>query len=143
MGASLVHIGMTVTDIEKTSGFYIKHFGFRKDYGSLFDEGFFEEHHSVFRQPAGISMEMQMIRSANGIMIELFRFSNAEDGGDIEWQRTGYNHITLRVDDLPKAYERMKEDGIEFLTPLLERSRGDGHWLYLKDPDGNVVELWD
>ena len=143
MGATVAHIGMTVTDIEKVSEFYIKYFGFCKDYGFRFDEVFFRENNALFRQPDGTSVDMQMIKSPNGVMLELFLFPNVEQVGPAEWQRTGYSHIALRVDDLPALCERMKGDGVEFLMPVKERSGGGDHWVYLKDPDGNLVELWD
>jgi len=159
MSAALVHIGITVTDIEKVSEFYIRYFGFEKDYGAFFDDEYFEAQSALFKQPAGVHADMQMIRSPNGVMLELFRFSeealiretlsremcfpDAEKGGAAEWRRTGYNHIALRVDDLPAVCDRLKEDGIEFFMSPQIRSRGDGHWIYLRDPDGNLVELWD
>jgi len=143
MSASVAHVGMTVTDIEKISGFYIKYFGFVKDYGHFFGEDFFEKHAALFRQRAGVQAAMQMIKSPDGVMFELFQFSNAENKGAAEWQRTGYHHIALRVDDLPAVCERMQNDGVEFYMAPAKRSEDDGRWVYLKDPDGNMVELWD
>ena len=143
MSTALVHIGITVTDIERISDFYIKYFGFTKDYGAFYDEEFFKTHSALFKQPAGVYADMQMIKSQNGVMLELFRFSNTEQGGAAEWRRTGYNHITFRVDDLPAVCERLKEGGVEFFMAPQKRSRGDGHWIYLNDPDGNLIELWD
>ena len=143
MDANLVHIGITVSDIEKISEFYIKYFGFTKGYDAFFDEEFFKAQSALFKQPAGVTSDMQMIKSQNGFMLELFRFSNAENGGVAEWQRTGYNHIAFYVGNLPAICDRMKEDGVEFFGEPQMRSRGDGHWIYLKDPDGNLVEVWD
>ena len=142
MGTTFAHVGITVTDIEKTCEFYEKYFGFKRDYGSFFDEGYFHERQAQFRQPPGVSCEMQMLRSPDGVLLELFRFSNAEPGGDVCWQRTGYNHITLLVDDIEALSERLAGDGVCVFLPVQKRSRGDGLWVYIKDPDGNVIELW-
>jgi len=143
MDAKLVHIGITVSDIEKISDFYIKYFGFAKDYSAFFNEDFFVAQSALFKQPAGVSSDMQMIKSQNGVMLELFRLSNAENGGAAEWQRTGYNHIAFCVENLPAICDRLKEDDVEFFMAPQMRSRGDGRWIYLKDPDGNLVEIWD
>ena len=140
---ALVHIGITVTDIEKICDFYTKYFGFEKGYGAFFDDGFFAVNKALFGQPAGVCSDMQMIISPNGVMLELFRFSNVEKGKAVKWQKTGYNHIALRVDDLPGTYEQMRADGVEFFTPPQIRSDGSGYWVYLKDPEGNLLELWD
>jgi len=142
MSTSFVHVGITVSDIDKAGGVYIKYFGFKKKYEFLFNEKFFQENLSLFRQPEGVFADMQMIESPDGVVLELFRFSNAESGG-AEWQRTGWNHIALRVDDLPGLYAQMKMDGVEFFMAPKIRSDGSGHWVYLKDPDGNMLELWD
>ena len=142
MGTTFDHIGVTVSDIEKTSEFYIKYFGFEKDYEYRFDEEFFKKRHAQFRQPAGVTCRVQMMRAPDGVLLALFQFSNTE-AGEACWPRTGYNHICLRVDGLPALCERMVADGVEILMPPEIRTRKDGHWIYLKDPDGNFIELWD
>ena len=141
--SAFVHIGITVTDIERTCDFYIKYFGFKKGYSAFFGEKFFDTNNALFRQPAAVCSDMQMIVSPNGVMLELFCFSNVEKGAAVEWQRTGYNHISLRVDDLPGMYEQMKVNGVDFFLEPQLRSDGSGYWVYLKDPDGNLLELWD
>ena len=52
------------------------------------------------------------------------------------------SHICFGVDNLPEAYERMKAEGVEFVSPPV-RFSGEGEWhvLFLYDPDGNLVEL--
>ena len=143
MDTSIAHIGITVTDIEKICDFYIKYFGFTKDYALFFDEEFIRVSSSLYREPDGVTSEMQMLRSPDGVLLELFQFSNVEPSGPVVWHKTGYHHIAVRVDDLPALYERMKDDGIEFVVPMKVRQSNGRHWIFLKDPDGNFVELWD
>ena len=140
---NMMHIGMTVTDIEKTVGFYCKYLGFRKAYGRRFDETFVADQPKLYRQPEGVFIDMQMIEGEDGTTIELFQFSNTEADGTAEWQKTGYHHISFKVPDLQALYETMLADGIEFFKPPSRADDFDGHWLFLKDPDGNMVELWD
>jgi catechol 2,3-dioxygenase-like lactoylglutathione lyase family enzyme len=47
------------------------------------------------------------------------------------------------VESIPAVYEQMLADGIEFFFPPKKRGNADAHWIFFKDPDGNMVELWD
>jgi catechol 2,3-dioxygenase-like lactoylglutathione lyase family enzyme len=142
MANKFMHVGISVTDIDKIMDFYIKYFGFRKSFGTRFDEDFIGSQPALYRQPDGVWADMQMIKSEDGIVIELFRYSNVEHVDTAEWQKTGYNHISIKVPDLPVLYERMRADGIEFLLAPMKVD-GAGHKAFLKDPDGNMMELWD
>ena len=143
MTTTIAHIGITVTDIERTCEFYAKYFGFERDYALLFDEDFVRESAALYREPDGVFSDMRMLLSPDGVRLELFRFSNVEPGGPVVWHKTGLTHIALRVKGLPELYERMKADGVEFFEPMKVRLSDGGHWIFLKDPEGNLVELLD
>jgi len=51
-------------------------------------------------------------------------------------------HICFGVDDLPSIYERLKAEGVEFVSPPV-RFTGEGEWhvLFFYDPDGNLLEM--
>ena len=56
----------------------------------------------------------------------------------------GTCHICYFVDDLQAMYEKCKQAGVEFIsTPtFLDQGPNIGGWaLYMKDPDGIVIEL--
>jgi catechol 2,3-dioxygenase-like lactoylglutathione lyase family enzyme len=58
----------------------------------------------------------------------------------------GATHISYYVDDLDEAYERLKAKGVRFHSPPITIRRGGrtvGKALYLYDPDGNIVELFE
>lgn len=143
MSTCLMHIGMTVTNIDKISDFYVKYLGFKKGYGRVFSDEFIGKFTSLFKQPPGVHTDMQMLESEDGIVLELFKFSNTEHSGTAEWNRTGHHHLAFKVDNIPELYAKMRADGIEFLLIPEKRDDGDGYWTYFKDPDGNMVELWD
>ena len=143
MSTSFMHIGMTVTDIDIMSDFYIKYLGFKKGYGRVFDEDFVSKFADLYREPEGVYTDMQMLESEDGIVVELFKFSNLEHEGTAKWHKTGYHHLAFKVDNVPELYERMKADGIEFFLVPEKRDDGDGYWTFFKDPDGNMLELWD
>lgn len=59
---------------------------------------------------------------------------------------TGSSHVCYLVDDLQGMYTKLKEAGVEFISdgPIyLDQGPNKGGWaLYMKDPDGIVIELF-
>jgi catechol 2,3-dioxygenase-like lactoylglutathione lyase family enzyme len=80
-------------------------------------------------------------------VIELFEYL-APDGhdADVEPRNVGSSHLCFVVDDLPEFYDRLKESGVDsFVSPPIDVDTGinrGGYALYLKDPDGITVELF-
>ena len=138
-----MHIGITVTDIDKMAAFYEKYFGFKAAHRGRFDEGFISAAPELYRQPAGVYSDMCMLTSDYGVTLELFQFSNGEKSELFQWQKSGYHHIAFKVDSIPVLYEQMKADGIVFFFEPRKRGNSDAHWIFFQDPDGNMVELWD
>ncbi|MFN8377389.1 MAG: VOC family protein [Anaerolineae bacterium] len=57
----------------------------------------------------------------------------------------GSSHVCYLVDDLPSLYERLKASGCEFISAPIYLNEGPnaGGWaLYMKDPDGTPIELF-
>lgn len=62
---------------------------------------------------------------------------------ELEPALVGATHVCLVVDDLRALYERLLEAGVDtFFTPPVEVDGGSGLALYLRDPDGIIVELY-
>ena len=145
MATDFIHIGVTVTDLERSIEFYSKWLGFKRVDGLRFPPEFFEDSHTLFRLPDGVYCDMVMIQSEDlKCVLELFRFSNVKAGEQAIWNKTGIHHLAFKVPNIPELYERMAADGVEFYIPPKEREKGTGeHWIYFKDPDGVMLELWD
>lgn len=52
----------------------------------------------------------------------------------------GWNRIQISVDDLKSLYERLKTKGLEFRNDIIEGI--GGKQVLLKDPSGNLIELF-
>ena len=50
-------------------------------------------------------------------------------------------HLALVVENLMDMYERLVREGVKFNTPPL--NLGQGIIVYMRDPDGNTVELME
>ena len=68
------------------------------------------------------------------------------DHADVEPRNVGASHLCFLVDDLPAFYEQLRQNGVaSFVSPPVEVDTGintGGYALYVRDPDGIMVELF-
>jgi catechol 2,3-dioxygenase-like lactoylglutathione lyase family enzyme len=82
-----------------------------------------------------------------GHRLELFQYVTPPgEPHPVEPRHIGPTHVCLIVGDLPGLYERLRDAGTaSFFTPPVEVDTGanaGGLALYLRDPDGIIVELF-
>jgi len=80
-------------------------------------------------------------------VIELFEYLAPQSGrADVEPRNVGASHLCFVVDDLPALYEQLRGRGVDsFVSAPVEVDTGinaGGYALYLRDPDGITVELF-
>ena len=85
---------------------------------------------------------MGFLRAPDGSVLEIFQFSPPAEPEPVDWTRPGYTHIALSVRNVPGWVARLEARGIEFITPE-PHFVGGAHWVFFRDPDGNLVELID
>lgn len=80
--------------------------------------------------------------NAGNMLIELWQFDNPPTKPittPAPFDRIGYQHITFAVGDLNAEYNRLKANGIQFLSaPVVGSSCTE---VFLRDPDGNLLRL--
>ena len=144
--SQFAHVGLTVKDISSTAAFYEKYFGFKITEQGAFPPGFFEAKPTLYKLQDGVLCNYAFITSPDGVTMELFEFDPQIPQEDAIWNMPGYHHICLYVADLQAVYEAMKADGLElnyFFEPDNMDPAGEHHWVFLRDPDGNMIELQD
>jgi lactoylglutathione lyase len=140
--ATFLHVGLTVSDIDKTVEFYQKYFGFELQFKGVFPPEFIGAVPQLYKQKEGAYSDFAFLKSADGFVLELFQFNTNEPAVEPVWNRPGYHHICLKVKDIFEIHKKMAADGVEFYFE--PRPKGNsGHWVFLKDPDGNMIELQD
>jgi catechol 2,3-dioxygenase-like lactoylglutathione lyase family enzyme len=137
---SISHVGLTVSNFENAVKWYSEMFGFKliseqalnkKQVDSLFQ--LYNLHDT--------SIRFGFLRAPKGSVVEIFEFSSKHDCEKIVWNRPGYTHLAIDVKNINELYNELKEKGVYFFS---EPQNTDGNeWVFLKDPDGNLIELID
>ena len=130
------HFSFTVGDIERSTEFYAR-FGFApfKRYvskGPEVDEGADTER---------ADMDIQWLsHPLGGPMLELIRYLHHDAARSAHNSKVGAAHLCFTVEDVSSAFGSMVSEGVEPLSDPHNDEFGV-RWVYLRDPDGNSVEL--
>jgi catechol 2,3-dioxygenase-like lactoylglutathione lyase family enzyme len=137
---SASHVGICVSDLDRSLRFYCDGLGFevaeRYDLDSTQMPGL----DASLEVPGPLTLVSQMI--VNGSMkVELLHYPGREAEGTPSTSRglLGLTHLSFNVDKVDSAAARLVEHG----GTILEHTRSDAGivLLFLTDPDGTRVEL--
>ncbi|SHK24266.1 VOC family protein [Paramaledivibacter caminithermalis] len=137
---SVSHVGLTVSDFEKSVKWYYEMFGFKLISEKIINKEQAEELYELYRLK-NTAVRLGFLRSPKGGIIEIFEFSSCLPSKHPVWNRPGPTHIALDVKNLKGWYNTLKNKGVEFFSEPQTTSGSD--WVFLKDPDGNLIELID
>ena len=93
------------------------------------------------------TVKMAQLKDSAGVhVVELFEFlSPTAIEATLEPRRIGNAHVCFLVDDLHAAYERLVARNVTILShpvPVDTGVNAGGWGLYLRDPDGITIELF-
>jgi len=139
----VVHVGVTVADLERAVRFYTEGLGLdvavrqtsAADYLAV--TGY-----------AGVEIATAFVQApGDGVRIELQEYRHVGDHGarDPGTAPVGSSHICLRVDDVAGVLERAEAAGGRRVTDPVQIDSGindGGAAVYLRDPDGYTIELF-
>ncbi len=121
----LAHVGIRVHDLERSLRFYAL-FGFEKTMGAIGPEPV-----AILEHPSGLEINLVLNapreRAPNVLM-------------DIPDKHAGITHIALRCEDIRSAQARLQAEGIPLSGGPL-RLGPQAEAIFVRDPDGNVIEL--
>ncbi|MBV8160110.1 MAG: VOC family protein [Acidimicrobiia bacterium] len=129
------HTGQVVTDLERSKRFYQEVFGFRFWYEiQPPDEATAQL--NCLRPPLGMTASYLTL---DGLVLELLHYS-AENAVAPYRSRTmnepGLTHLSISVDDVQRAAKVAVEYGATIVA-----GSDLGHALFIRDPDGQLLEL--
>ncbi len=144
--ADIHHLGMTVSNIERSIEFYQNVLGLTLvGRRPLVEEGY------VSRQTghAGVRLSVASFRvqPESRQSLEVVEYLNhTGPSADTATNRPGSTHLCLIVDDLMAAYADLKSRGVTFKSEPVEITAGPnrgGRVVYFSDPDGYVIEIFE
>jgi catechol 2,3-dioxygenase-like lactoylglutathione lyase family enzyme len=130
------HFSFTVGDLDRSVEFYAR-LGFEpvnrySEAGPHTDRGTATEN---------ADMDIQVLRHrADGVMLELIRYKRYPATRAARNSVVGAGHVAVVVADIDSAYAALVAAGVEALSEPNTDQYGES-WVYLRDPDGNAVEL--
>jgi catechol 2,3-dioxygenase-like lactoylglutathione lyase family enzyme len=138
---SFSHVAITVADFNRTVRFYDDAFGARVvgvncDHDPQRLRTFFGV------QADAPELKIGWIRVPGGATIEVFEFRPTGPGSDVEWTRPGLTHLSFNVRNTTKWHDHLVSKGVEVVSAP-ERSPKGHTFFFVKDPDGNLIELID
>jgi catechol 2,3-dioxygenase-like lactoylglutathione lyase family enzyme len=138
---SFSHVAITVADFNRTVRFYSDMFG-APVVGVNCDHD--PQRLRTFFGADGESPKLRIgwIRVPGGTTIEIFEFRPIGAGREVEWNRPGITHLSFNVRGTAKWHNYLAGKGVEIVSPP-ERSKRGHTFFFVKDPDGNLIELID
>jgi catechol 2,3-dioxygenase-like lactoylglutathione lyase family enzyme len=136
-GLSFSHVGICVSDLERSLRFYCDGLGFSPAEAHAIGNEFAD----TLEVPRDVALTSQFIRR-EGISIELLHYGSPGTHGRPSESRNqlGLTHLSFFVDDIGAAERRLVEAGGRVVEST--RTNGEGiRLLFLADPDGTRVEL--
>ncbi len=129
MPSRVQHVGLVVTDLERSRRFYRDARGFEE-----------------VPRPGNFRLEGAWFQVGDDqihLLVESETTSRAGGGDPGPSVRVGLaTHVAIETDDLAAAVARLGECGIPLAGGPM--SRGDGYdQVFLRDPDGSVIELFE
>ncbi len=81
---------------------------------------------------------------AAGPTLEIFHYDVLQERPEVAVNRPGFGHIAFEVDDVPSAREAVLAAGgrpVGEVVTLATTTGARVSWVYVTDPEGNVIEL--
>ncbi len=133
----LSYFGIRVTDLKRSVKFYTELFGLKEVGGG-----------DVSEFGGGVAVLLKDPRS--GQRLELNWYPGGSTYATTYTPGEGLDHISFRVNNVAETVKKLEAKGVEKVELLpalrevrLEKNEYTFHVAYIKDPDGNWIELYD
>lgn len=137
------HTGLTVSNLERSVDFYTRILGCTLIMQQEKVGGYLAQ---IVGYPDASVKMAHLSDPAGHHVIELFEYVTPEViSTDLEPRRVGNAHLCFLVSDLDSIYAAIQNEGITFIStpvPVDTGANAGGAGLYLKDPDGITMELF-
>jgi catechol 2,3-dioxygenase-like lactoylglutathione lyase family enzyme len=133
------HMGIVVSDIDKSLKFYVDLLGLkiRKD---MLEQGSYIDNMLALKDVQVRTVKME---AEDGNLIELLWYKSHPRARihTNEICEIGASHVAFTVGNLDEEYKRLSESGVVFNCPPQYSPDGTAKVTFCKDPDGTFIEL--
>jgi len=138
------HFGFTVSDVDRSILFYRDLLGLRLIQDAIREN--LPSYDEILGFP-NVKIRVALFLDAQDRMLELVEYIHPRrEVRDLKNTTVGAAHPSFAVEDLDREYDRLKAAGARFNSPPVRVVR-DGKYLgkslYMFDPDGITVELYE
>src|SRR5262249_38705186 len=136
----LTHIGICVSDWERSLRFYRDALGFQ-----------YRSELQVAGEPSETLLQLRNVElralylERDGTRIELLHYASpghSGDGNPRPMNQLGLTHLSLRVDDLAETVADLKRAGVRILDQThIDIPAFEAAAVFITDPDGTLIEL--
>jgi catechol 2,3-dioxygenase-like lactoylglutathione lyase family enzyme len=138
----LHHTGLTVADMDRSLHFWRDAMGMEVVFQQEKAGGYLE---AIVGEPGAHVLMTHLAFDGEGPRIELFQYLAPSGGQHLSRPAdVGFAHVCVACDDLDERLERLVAAGGRPFSKPVEVDTGvnkGGRSVYLRDPDGHVVEL--
>ena len=132
------HVGIVVSDMEKSLKFYRDLLGL-KIKSLVNEEGEFLDnmlaHKNVKNKVA------KLVTEQGNALVELIDSRSYGNKKDRDFFTIGASHFAFTVDDLEKTYDYLVKNGVKFTAPPQQTPDGFAKVTFCEDHDGTPIEL--
>tara|TARA_Y100000588_G_C13717637_1_gene695805 strand:- start:89 stop:550 length:462 start_codon:yes stop_codon:yes gene_type:complete len=138
------HVGLTVSDIEKSIEFYRDLLGMELVRRREADADYI----GMQTGYPGVKLSVASFKPTpdSEQSMEVVQYLSHGDGpSDPATNRAGNSHLCLLVDDINRAFEELSTKGVWFKSDPVAITSGPnegGYVIYMYDPDGYTIELF-
>lgn len=132
MANAYSHIGLCVTDLDRSRRFYEEVFGFRSAF-ELRTEG--PETPKLLRLEAPLTLDAVYLW-LDGLLLELLAFDRTDRTSPRVMNEPGLTHLSLFVNDLDATIDAVGHHGGRVRTDT-----NIGVAVFVEDPDGQAIEV--
>lgn len=135
----VTHIGLCVSDIERSKHFYCNVLGFR-----------YVRELRVEGEPSNTLLRLDDVKvhavyiERDGFELELLHYTSPRSPKPAPahaMNDLGFTHLSIQVPNLEEAMAALQSAGVEVTRSTFIRMGGVGVAVFAKDPDGLLIEL--